>query len=121
MATASDVTRAITLLDAPFVYQNSESYHKHFITFRERTAFLAANNAALTPEIQLSKFIPTMLNSAHGASFAPTIHRFQHDNSVIGAVGRNLDALSLHLAIDAQILDTSPRAYGAKALPSQSP
>ena len=37
VATASDVTRAITSLDASFVYHNSESYHKHITTFRAST------------------------------------------------------------------------------------
>ena len=119
-ATVADITRALAGLNAPYVHINLQSYPTHVAKQKAYHVFLAANGAALTEELKLAHSIPNFMTSAHAHVFANTISRFQHDNAIIGAPGRTSDALFQTLTVDVALIDTAPRAYAAKAIPSPS-
>ena len=120
-AKVSDITRSNTILRQPLIYVNQQSLHAHYADHCAEHVFLAANHNVLTEEAKIAFYIDSINASSHAHIFAISMHRFHHDYPVIAAADRELNTLYQALIIDAAMLDVSPRAYAAKAIPAPTP
>ena len=116
----SDIARVNQELREPLIILDKQSFAKFVARTYEKHHFLAANGSAHTQESQIGLFSMNIQACTHAHIFSQTLNAFDHAHPVVGAPERTLLALTRELTIDAEKLETAPRAYAAKAIPSPS-